>query len=315
MNGISNYGYGAYNSPYASSFKKENAANAKESTKADAAKKSEAAESQVAKGTKESIKNAAVANLLGKGTGRVVQTQSEKYGAVVGEPKLSEKAEEYYNSLKKKYGNMDFVLVSKDKINAAKAQAGSFGNPNKTVVLIDEEKLEKMATDESYRKKYEGIISMSQSKIAEMAKSFAGNPNIKSFGVKVDDKGNTSFFATVSDTSKGQKDRIEKHRAEKKAEDKAHQKKMAEKFAEKRKEAAAERKKETVERLEKRRSDAPDKADRPDRPDRPGKPETLTADSVDELIEKVQARFYTASSDDVKTEAERSVGGSVDFTA
>ena len=297
MNGVSNYQYGAYNAPYASSYQKERAASSDAAKKSPETKETDA--STVAKGTKESIKNAGVANILGSAkSGRVTATQSEKYGTVVGEPKLSEKAEEYYNSLKKKFGNMDFVLVSKDQINAAKAQAGSFGNPNRTVVLIDEEKLEKMATDESYRKKYEGIISMSQSKIAEMAKSFAGNPNITSFGMNVDSKGNTSFFATVSDTSKGQKERIEKHRAEKKQADKEQQAKMKKKAEEKKKSDRAEKKADEKERLEKKRSE-----------------ETFSADTIEDLIAKIQAHSYSGVSGDVRSEAEKALGGSVDFSA
>lgn len=52
--------------------------------------------------------------------------------------------------MKSKFGNMDFILVSKDMKEQAKAMASSFANPNKMVVLIDEEKLERMATDEAF---------------------------------------------------------------------------------------------------------------------------------------------------------------------
>jgi hypothetical protein len=54
---------------------------------------------------------------------------------------------------------MDFILVSKDMKEMAKANAGSFANPNKMVVLIDEEKIERMAVDEQYRKQYESVIA------------------------------------------------------------------------------------------------------------------------------------------------------------
>ena len=45
-------------------------------------------------------------------------------GMTVGEPELSEKAQKYYEQLRRKYGNMDFVLVSPDKKEEAKANAG-----------------------------------------------------------------------------------------------------------------------------------------------------------------------------------------------
>ena len=73
-------------------------------------------------------------------------------GKTIGQPKLSENAKKYYEELKSKYQNMDFILVSNDMKEMAKVNAGSFANPQKMVVLIDEEKIERMATDEQYRK-------------------------------------------------------------------------------------------------------------------------------------------------------------------
>ena len=84
--------------------------------------------------------------------------KSSVSGKTIGSPKLSEKAARYYEQLKSKYSNMDFILVSADQKEQAKSQAGSYANANKMVVLIDEEKIERMATDENYRKQYEGII-------------------------------------------------------------------------------------------------------------------------------------------------------------
>ena len=80
-------------------------------------------------------------------------------GKTIGNPQLSDNALKYYEELKKKYSNMDFILVSKDQKEFAKAQAGSYANANKMVVLIDEDKIERMAEDENYRKYYEQIIA------------------------------------------------------------------------------------------------------------------------------------------------------------
>ena len=66
-------------------------------------------------------------------------------GAVIGTPELSDKAKKYYEQLKKKYSNMDFILVSKDKKAEAQANAGRYANANRMVVLIDTEKIERMA--------------------------------------------------------------------------------------------------------------------------------------------------------------------------
>ena len=88
------------------------------------------------------------------------------------------------------------------------------------VVLIDEEKLEKMATDEAYRKQYEGIIQNATTKLPELKSSLGNNASsVKGFGMQVDNNGTASFFAVVDRSLAAQKKRIEKN-AEKKAEQK-----------------------------------------------------------------------------------------------
>ena len=88
-------------------------------------------------------------------------------GRTIGNPKLSEKAAKYYEELKRKYSNMDFILVSEDQKEKARAQAGSYANASKMVVLIDEDKIERMAEDENYRRQYEAIIANAGSGIAQ----------------------------------------------------------------------------------------------------------------------------------------------------
>ena len=92
-------------------------------------------------------------------------------GRTIGNPKLSEKAAKYYEELKRKYSNMDFILVSGDQKEKARAQAGSYANASKMVVLIDEDKIERMAEDENYRRQYEAIIANAGSGIAQMKSS------------------------------------------------------------------------------------------------------------------------------------------------
>lgn len=98
--------------------------------------------------------------------------KSSVSGKTIGSPKLSEKAARYYEQLKSKYSNMDFILVSADQKEQAKAQAGSYANANKMVVLIDEEKIEKMAEDENYRKQYEGIIANAATGLSSMSSRY-----------------------------------------------------------------------------------------------------------------------------------------------
>ena len=212
-------------------------------------------------------------------------------GKTIGQPKLSEKAAKYYEELKSKYKNMDFILVSKDMKEMAKANAGSFANPQKMVVLIDEEKVERMAEDEKFRKQYEGVIASAQKQLPQLKQALGRFSNVKGFGVQVKDNGVTSFFAVMSKSFNDQAARLEKRRIEKKAE-----KKEAEKKAEK---------KERQERLEEKREELRLEAKEAE--------EVLSADSVEELVKMVEDFNYQFVSDTTMTEAEKGLGTVIDF--
>ena len=222
--------------------------------------------------------------------GRADETRKTgNFGKTIGQPRLSDKAAKYYEELKKKFSNMDFILVSADQKENAKAQAGSFANPVKTVVLIDEEKLEKMAEDEAYRAQYEGIIRSSSVQLNQLKKSVGSNSSVRGFGMQVNDNGTTSFFAVVDKSLAAQKDRIARKAAEKKENAK--------------KEAKKAEKEKLAEALEERR-----------RPD--GAKEdyvTVTASSIDELQKKVDNVLYSAWSDYTRTDEEKMWGRNIDF--
>lgn len=215
------------------------------------------------------------------------KTKTRLSGKTIGSPELSEKAAKYYEELKSKYSNMDFILVSKDQKEQAQAQAGSYANASKMVVLIDEEKIERMAEDETYRKQYEGIIANAASGMSQLAKSISTTgAKVKGFGMQVKDNGLVSFFAVLEKSSAAQKTRIEKKAAEKK-----EAKKTEEKRAEKKK--REEQLKETDE-----------KADTV----------TITAGSIEELIRKIQDAQMADRSDSSQTEEEKQVGQKIDFS-
>lgn len=209
-------------------------------------------------------------------------------GKTIGQPKLSENAKKYYEELKSKYQNMDFILVSNDMKEIAKANAGSFANPHKMVVLIDEEKIERMATDEQYRKQYESVIASAQNKLPELKQSLGNSTNIKGFGMQVNDNGASSFFAVMDKAFKAQTDRLEKQRAEKKEEKKAAQKKAE--------------KKEREEQLEEKRLKNKDSQE-----------VVITANSIEELKKKIDDYNYLQMADTVKTDAEKCLGRTIDF--
>jgi len=216
--------------------------------------------------------------------------KSSNYGKTVGQPELSEKAAEYYEELKKKFGNMDFYLVSKDQKEAAKAMAGSYANPYRTVVLIDEEKIERMATDEEYRKKYEGIIANAASGLNQLKSKMDSMTaaNIKGYGLTIEDDGTTSFFAVLRKSSEAQKERIEKK----------HEENIEARRAEK-KEALKEA-------AEKRLEDNDDIDDDDDYI-------ILSAGSIEELMKKIDDYNQNTRMNQVLTDSEKMIGQHIDF--
>ena len=229
--------------------------------------------------------------------------KTTEYGNTIGDVKLSDKAKDYYNQLKGKFHNMEFIAVSKDMKAQVQANAAAYGNANKMVVLIDEEKLERMATDESFRKKYEGIIAMSQTKMAEAKNSLTSSgASVKNFGMSVDSNGKESFFATVEKSQDLQKKRIEKKAAEKK-EQKAKEKKKAEKEA----------REERLQKAKDKKTDKTDDEEEPQNIDDGKEYVTIEAKSMDELLSKVQKYSYSEALNRVFTDSERMVGGHVDF--
>jgi hypothetical protein len=218
------------------------------------------------------------------------------YGKTIGNAKLSEEGAKYYEELKKKYGNMDFILVSADQKANAQANAASYANSSKMVVLIDEDKIERMATDENYRKQYEAIISNASSGVSQLKTSIESSgmsSRVQGYGMKVNDGGTASFFAVLKKSSSDQKARIEK-----KAEEKKAAKQAAEKKAEK---------KEKEERLQKSR-EADDDTTVDDE-----ETVTITANSIEELMQKINDYTMEERSDSVQTDYEKTIGQNIDF--
>ena len=215
----------------------------------------------------------------------LIPTEKAGYGTVVGDVKLSDKAKEYYAKLKEKFGNVDFVLVSKDMKQQVEANASRYGSALKPIVLIDDEKIEKMANDPAYAKKYEGIIESSLGKLEAARNSLAASgATIKNFGMSVGEDGKTSFFAVLEKASdaanKIREKNLEKHKAEK-----AEEKKRAEKEKqEERLEELAEDDKEYIE---------------------------FRSGSLEDLIDKVSK--YAFDSSESAIAAQEGIGLSIDF--
>lgn len=223
--------------------------------------------------------------------------ETSAYGKTIGAPKLSETGAKYYEQLKEKYSDYEFVLVSSEEKEQAMANAAKYAQTGKTVVLIDEEHVENMAVDSTYRQKYEDVLTGAKSQLAQLADGLKNTAGVKGFGIQVNDNGTASFFAAVdrqaAAAAKKQQERIEKRK-----EQKTEQKKDAKRAAD-----------------EKRmRSSESDKAsEKAEASDAAGEVEIVSAASIEELMRKIQDLNYTWMSDRVMTDAERAVGGTIDW--
>ncbi len=160
------------------------------------------------------------------------------------------------------------------------------------------------------------VRGASSLKMTEAKNSLASTgATVKNFGMSVDSNGKESFFATVEKAGEQQKKLIEKRAAEKKA--KEHKK------------ADAKARQERIEKAKEKRAEKSEKAEKPDHDEIPEDAEkrihdkvkevygkeyvTIEADSMDDLLAKVQNYSYDGAAGRVMTDAERSLGGHIDF--
>lgn len=217
----------------------------------------------------------------------LVPVDKDGYGMSIGEVKLSDKAKSYYEDLKKKFGNMDFILVSSDMKSKVASHASSYGSANKSVVLIDDAKIEMMANDESVRKKYEGIISMSQAKMQEARNSLTSSGAIvKSLGMSVSEDGKVSFFAVIEKNAKENAKALSKRQAAKKEAKKKEEKKAEKEDREEKLEKMREEKKQYLE---------------------------FKPDSLESLVDKISKYAFNEASESVVTNDEKRIGQLIDF--
>lgn len=210
-------------------------------------------------------------------------------GRTYGEPELSEAGMKYYNSLRQKFGRMNFVLVSSDKKAEADAKKGSFAVAGKMTVLIDEEKIERMATDEKYRKQVEATIANASSGVNQLQKQLAkSNTKVNAFGMSIKKDGTAEFFAVMDKSFKSQSERLAKKREEAKKT--------------KREEAKKAQKEEAAERIKNRAEEDDEDT------------VTITASSPEELLRKIQDYQFNLQSDNVVTEEEKQIGQKFDYS-
>lgn len=233
-------------------------------------------------------------------------------GRTVGDVQLSEKAAKFYEKFKAKFPGMDFVLVSKDMKEQVEANAAAYGKANKTVVLIDDEKIERMANDEKYASKIEATIKGAEAQIKALSSGLASTgANVQGYGMKINDDGTATLFATLKNSSKAQKARIEKKAAKKKAEEKAARKLEEKKVHKKDKDRDISNK--HISDKDEKVADNTNKTRDKDRIPDEDEYVTITANTADELLKKIADQAMLFRSDSVRTQEEMMVGQHFDF--
>lgn len=187
---------------------------------------------------------------------------------------LSTRAKKLLEELKKKYSNMDFIVA--DYENEEEAASYLARGTKEYSVLIDPETLEEMAADESVKEQYTGILEDAVDQLKGMQDKLGDKKDeVTHLGVSIGKDGTVSYFADLEKIGESRKEWLDKTLEGKKKDKAAQEKKAQEK-------AVSEKAKTT----------------------------RVQADSVDELLEKINAVDWSQ----VKEEEKPVTGGRFDFS-
>lgn len=147
--------------------------------------------------------------------------------------KLSDKAKNLLEELRKKYGNMSISVAEWSTDEEQDYYAGLTDKDYS--VLINPELLEKMAADDSVREQYESVLG-NAGKASETLKEELGEDvdKIKSFSITMDADGKVTYAVQLlknmteqsKNSTKTQKERLEEQRAERREEAKEQEEKL-----------------------------------------------------------------------------------------
>ena len=204
---------------------------------------------------------------------------------------LSEGAKKLLDELKEKYGNMDFFVANYSSDEEAEQIMGR--GTKEYSVLIEPEILEQMAADEDVKNKYMNIIDESTGKLDEIKEQLKeSGQEVESIGMKIDAEGAVKFFAKIKEQNeKYQKQVVDDKEAAK---------------AEEAKEAKRKERDEAMEKLREGKGTNPYGRKEPPYE----KSTTVYADSVEELLEKIQNVDWSQ----IEATPVKGFGHKIDFT-
>lgn len=143
--------------------------------------------------------------------------KTENVKNTIGKPEISKETSSYYEQLKAKYADVEFVLVEDEQIGNAKQLASNVRSDKSLIVLISESELEAMATDEAVRTKNEQLIADGLAQMPGLKEQLeSAGATVESFGMEFNEDGTVSYFAVLDKFTEAQKERIENQRAQNK---------------------------------------------------------------------------------------------------
>ena len=164
--------------------------------------------------------------LSSAGLNALAKSQSDSVEEYTGgtiandESKLSAKAQSFLDSLRKKYGNYDFV-VSNDLDTAQ-----TVGGTKEYSVMFTVDELEQMADDEDYAEKVMGRVGDAVDMLKDLSEKDLGEGvQFSQLSVSFDSDGNARLFAQLEKLSADQKERLEAAKEKRAEEQKAADKK------------------------------------------------------------------------------------------
>ncbi len=214
-----------------------------------------------------------------------------------GRVTLSEDAKNLLKELKKKYGNMDFIIADYETDEEAERYLAR-GTGEYSVLLTPEE-LEKMAADDSYKKQNLSILDDAVSRLGEMKTQLGDREHeVSRIGIAIDSEGKISYFAELEKVNEKQRERIEKRREERREESREGSKR-------------ADSSAKTGERIGKNEAEERIQKKEAEESKEPVKRTVVRADSVEALLKRIEEVDWSA----VKAEEEQLQGRRIDFMA
>lgn len=168
-----------------------------------------------AKNSDEKFSDATNVEISDAGLNALTDAQNSDVNQISDVDKLSDKAKNFLEKLREKYGDYDFMVSSNP--NAAQ----TVGSSKEYSVIFTPEELERMADDDDYAQKVMGQVDDAVGTLKNISEQDLGEGvQFSQLSISFDDDGNMKLFAQLEKLSAEQQERLEAAR-ERRAEEKS----------------------------------------------------------------------------------------------